>query len=117
MRFTDLSMPKCAYWLEKLNVLLLVDPEKRIVPFINSKITTTRIEPNSLDSLIRLIYPEDRQDFERLLLGINEGHRNNSMRLITHNDSTIHFTLSSIHIGASTPRRMLVGLPGGGIGI
>jgi len=41
MRFNDLAIPKCSYWLEKLNVLFLVDKESKNVPFISSSIATS----------------------------------------------------------------------------
>ena len=115
MRFVDLSIPKCTYWLEKLNVLFLVDKEKGLVPYINPAIAPSENgvvhEHNSIDAVMSQIYPEDLNEFRKLLNGTNGWDQHRELRLKTTGNGTITFRISSIRIGSPVKRRLLVALP------
>lgn len=117
MRFNDLSIPKCSYWLERLNVLFLVDKASKKVPYISTSIATKEEQntqtPNSFKFLLSKIYPEDKQAFKRLISisKINKIKVSPDFRLISKDNITISFKISALDFGNGREKEFLVATP------
>ena len=114
MRFNDLAIPKCSYWLEKLNVLFLVDKVSKNVPFISSSIASIEEqqmrEPYSFDQLLSKIYPDDQIVFKKMISKMHETNDNVGFRLVDNENDTVPFKINSLSIGSENKSRFLIAL-------
>ncbi len=114
MRFNDLEIPKCSYWLEKLNVLFLVDKESKNVPFISSSIASIEEQqmkkPYSFNQLLSKIYPDDQIVFKNMISKMHETNNNVGFRLLDLENDTVPFKINSINIGSKNKSRFLIAI-------
>ena len=117
MRFNDLSIPKCSYWLERLNVLFLVEKETKSVPFISTSIISrherANLETHSLNFLLSRIYPDDKSAFKKLI-SINKFNKikvSPDFRLVNGDNATVSFKINKLDFGNGQAKEFLVATP------
>ena len=99
MRFHDLSIPHCGYWLEKRNMLFLLDMEKGNVPFVSSKVYAGKKSGNNMFTLYSLIH--------RMIRTCSELPEASFFRLYDEDAAALWFKLITIHTGNSHDRSLL----------
>ncbi len=110
MRFQDLSIPQCGYWLEKQDVLFMLDLGKRNVPFVNSKLYNGRKRGSNmftLHALLHRMHPDDRHDFIRMIGTNSDIPEASFFRLFDNAGTTLWFQLRAIHTGNRHDRYLL----------
>ncbi len=116
MRFEGLELPKCSYWLERLNILFLIDTKNNDVPFISSSVApddvTSNDTPCSLQIIKNMLYPEDIKLFEKHLNVRKNGAMESNLRLRNKNNKPVSIRLNLIKTGPGKKRRLLIALPG-----
>ena len=115
MRFDGLEIPKCSYWLERLNILFLVDPENKDVPFISSTMAPDhncqKDEPYSLQVIRNMLFPEDIALFNKQLKLGSKKTGNTHLRIRNKQNKPIPFRLNMIKTGPKKINKLLVALP------
>ena len=115
MRFEGLEIHKCSYWLERLNILFLVNPETKDVPFISSAMAPDNncqtYEPYSLQVIRNMLFPEDIDLFNKQLKQGSKKTGKTNLRIRNKQNKPIPFRLGMIKSGPNNINKLLVALP------
>lgn len=96
MQFTEFSIPESTKWMEKSDILFLVDCCSHETPFISKSIINGYDETfeDPYDIILDRIHPDDIEEFRKVIEGRSSRPAHHKLRII---DNENHIQLFSFH--------------------
>ena len=96
MRFTEFSIPASTAWMEKSDILFLVDCSSQETPFVSRSIfeNCNTLWEDPYNMILDRIHPEDLEEFKKVIQGKSVRPAHHKLRII---DCQNHTQLFSFH--------------------
>ena len=112
MRFTEFSIPESTQWMEKSDILFLMDIESHEAPYISSAILDGyEMDMESpYNALLDKIHPDDLGDFVEIFNGISVRPGHKKLRIINKSNQTVLFSFYKLKVSGKKNKELLLAI-------
>ena len=112
MRFTEFSIPDSTEWMERSDILFLLDCCNRNTPFISKSIVADyeRDNEDPYNIILDRIHPEDLSEFKKIVGGNSSRPAHYKLRILDRSNQTRLFSFHKLKMGYGKSKYMLLAI-------
>ena len=112
MRFTEFSIPESTQWMEKSDILFILDCKNLQAPFVSASIVIGNniAGKDPLGYIIDRIHPDDQEEFNNLLNEKSIRPINQELRILDHQNNVLPFGVQRLTVNSNQNKVLLLGI-------
>jgi len=112
MRFTEFSIPESTEWMERSDILFLLDCCNHKTPFISKSIIADyeMVNEDPYNVILDRIHPEDLSEFNKIVNGNSSRPAHYKLRILDRSNNTRLFSFHKLRIGYGNSKYMLLAI-------
>ena len=112
MRFTEFSIQESAEWMERSDILFLLDYRNHKTPFISKSIIEDyeKVSENPYNIILDRIHHDDLSEFNKIVSGNSSRPAHHKLRITDKSNHTRFFSFHKLRIGYGKTKYMLLAI-------
>lgn len=112
MRFTEFSIPDSTEWMERSDILFLLDCCNYSTPFISKSIVADyeKHHDDPYNIILDRIHPDDLLEFKKIVDGNSSRPAHHKLRIVDRSNKTRLFSFHKLRVGYGKSKYMLLAI-------